>query len=596
MNVSFTYSSGLLRRYLAPLWRPALLMSALLLVAIAIELIGPQIMRSFIDTAERGGPASALANAALLFIAAALVGQAVRIGAAYMSEIVGWAATNRLRGDLLRHVLGLDLSFHKQHPPGALIERIDGDVTALANFFSQFVVALLGNLLLLIGVLALLWREDWRAGLGVSIYALVTLAALNTVQRVGSARWQAALQSEADLGGFLEERLRATEDIRANGAELHILRQLDTLLTSQLAVLLRAFLARTYIFITSQALFAVGFASGLALGAWLYTQGQATIGTAFLITVYVGLLARPLEGIRNQAEDMQQASAGLARVAALLGTQPVIREQPSAELPSGPLNVTFAGVTFSYGDELPAGGSQADPTTQPDHVLQDIAFDLPAGHTLGVLGRTGSGKTTLIRLLLRLYDPGAGGIRLGGHNLRDLALSDVRRRVGVVTQDVQIFGASARENITLFDRQIDDAAIWRVLEALGLRELIERLPQGLDTRLGSGGVGLSAGQAQLLACARVFLRDPGLIILDEASSRLDPASEALLERAIDRLLAGRSAVIIAHRLATLRRADSILVLDHGRVAEFGPRATLAADPHSRFAELIRLGEDASTYR
>ena len=582
MNVSALSYTAMLRRYLGPLWRPALLMTVLLLLGIGVDLLGPQIMRRFIDAAESGGPQSALTGVALLFIGVTLVGQVVRIGAAYVSEIVGWGATNRLRGDLLRHVLGLDLAFHKQHPPGALIERVDGDVTALANFFSQFVVALLGNLLLLAGVLVLLWREDWRVGAGVTIYALVTLAVLNAVQRYGAPRWQAALQSEAELGGFLEERLRATEDIRANGAESYVLRQLDTLLQSQLAILLRAFLARTGIYVVTHALFAIGYATGLALGAWLFLNGDATIGTAFLITVYVGMLAQPLEAIRTELQDLQQASAGLARVGELLGLQPSVRETPQATLPTGALDVCFDSVTFSYADE-------ADEAEQATTTLANVSFGLAAGQKLGVLGRTGSGKTTLTRLLFRLYDPSDGSIKIGGTDLRDLALADIRSRVGMVTQDVQIFGATARDNITLFNPRIGDAAVWRVLDTLGLRVIVEAMPQGLDTRLGANGVGLSAGQAQLLACARVFLRDPSLVILDEASSRLDPATESLLERAIDRLLAGRTAIIIAHRLSTVRRADQILILEDGRIAEHGQRSELAADEHSRFAALLRTG-------
>ena len=580
MNVSALSYTAMLRRYLGPLWRPALLMAVLLLLGIGVDLLGPQIMRRFIDAADLGGPQSALTGIALLFVGVALVGQVVRIGAAYVSEIVGWGATNRLRGDLLRHVLGLDLTFHKQHPPGALIERVDGDVTALANFFSQFVVALLGNLLLLAGVLVLLWREDWRAGAGVTIYALVTLAVLNAVQRYGTPRWQAALQSEAELGGFLEERLRATEDIRANGAENYVLHQLDTLLQSQLAILLHAFLARSGIYVTTHALFTIGYATGLALGAWLFLNGSATIGTAFLITVYVGMLAQPLEAIRTELQDLQQASAGLARVGELLGLQPSVRETPRSTLATGALDVCFDNATFGYADEE---AGQAATT------LANITFHLDAGQTLGVLGRTGSGKTTLTRLLFRLYDPSDGSIEIGGTDLRDLALADIRSRVGMVTQDVQIFGATARDNITLFNPRIGDAAVWRVLDTLGLRVIVEAMPQGLDTRLGANGVGLSAGQAQLLACARVFLRDPSLVILDEASSRLDPATESLLERAIDRLLAGRTAIIIAHRLSTVRRADQILILEDGRIAEHGQRSELAADEHSRFAALLRTG-------
>jgi ATP-binding cassette subfamily B protein len=206
-----------------------------------------------------------------------------------------------------------------------------------------------------------------------------------------------------------------------------------------------------------------------------------------------------------------------------------------------------------------------------------------------MLGRTGSGKTTLTRLLFRLYDPNAGALRLGDVDIRDVSLQNLRGRVGMVTQDVQLFQASVRDNLTLFSPRIPDQAILSVLREIGLWDWFQSLPDGLDTQLGAGGSGLSAGQAQLLAFTRVFLKDPGLVILDEASSRLDPATERLLERAIDRLFQNRTGIVIAHRLGTVQRADNILILDNGRIAEYGPRAALAADPESRFAHLLRAG-------
>jgi ABC-type multidrug transport system fused ATPase/permease subunit len=222
-------------------------------------------------------------------------------------------------------------------------------------------------------------------------------------------------------------------------------------------------------------------------------------------------------------------------------------------------------------------------------VLDDISFDLEPGKVLGLLGRTGSGKTTLSRLLFRLYDPSVGAIHLGGVDVREVGLSDLRQRVGMVTQDVQLFGASVRDNLTFFSARFSDEQLWSVLRELGLWDWVQALPDGMDTKLGPGGKGLSAGEAQMLAFARVFLKDPGLVILDEASSRIDPATERLLERAIDRLLEGRTAVIIAHRLATVQRADEIVILEGGSVCEHGSRRVLANDPSSRFYGLLQTG-------
>jgi ABC-type multidrug transport system fused ATPase/permease subunit len=205
------------------------------------------------------------------------------------------------------------------------------------------------------------------------------------------------------------------------------------------------------------------------------------------------------------------------------------------------------------------------------------------------LGRTGSGKTTISRLLCRLYDTSAGSVRLDGADVRAMPLAELRRRVGVVTQDVQLFQATVRENLTFFDARVPDARILGVIAQMGLESWLARLPQGLDTPLEGGGGGLSAGEAQLLAFIRVFLRDPGLVILDEPSSRLDLATERLIERGVGALLRGRTAIIIAHRLATVQRADLILTLGDGRILEFGPREALARDPQSHFAHLLRTG-------
>jgi ATP-binding cassette subfamily B protein len=218
-----------------------------------------------------------------------------------------------------------------------------------------------------------------------------------------------------------------------------------------------------------------------------------------------------------------------------------------------------------------------------------VSFRLEPGRVLGLLGRTGSGKTTITRLLFRLYEPQGGAVRLGGTELGELRLDELRRRVAMVTQEVKLFGATVRDNVTFFDRAVPDGRILDAIDALGMRAWLDALPEGLDTVLQGGNASLSAGEAQLLAVARAFLADPGLVILDEPSSRLDPATERMIEGAMARLVAGRTAIVIAHRLGTVQRADEILILEEGRVREHGDRASLAADPRSRFSELLHVG-------
>mgnify|MGYP000848395511 CR=1 FL=1 len=587
MPRSFNTYWTLLGTYLRPQLHRVVLLALLLFSSIGLQLLNPQIIRYVIDAAQHssGGP---LAWAGLAFIAAALAERAARQGALYVGEQTGWVATNALRRDLARHCLRLDMAFHKAHTPGELIERIDGDVTALSEFFAQFAVWLLGNTVLIIAILALLFREDWRVGVGLSIYALVTLVVLGRLQNLGMRRWTAYRQAEAELFGFLEERIGGTEDIRANGAEAYTLNQLDTLMEQALVSNRAARLAGNLAFVSTNFLFVLGYSLGLALGAYLYLQGSVSLGSAFMIVYYIGMLAAPLESMREQAQQLQQARASIGRIRELFAYQPRVAEQVRATLPAGALGLACAGVVFSYDDAIvPTGHEAANGAVE--RALDTVTFTLAPGQVLGLLGRTGSGKTTLTRLLLRLYDPQQGTICLGGVHLPELALADLRARVGVVTQDVQLFSASIRNNLALFDRTISDVQIEQALTELGLLEWVRSLPHGLDTRLGAGGLGLSAGEAQLLAFARVFLRDPGLVILDEASSRLDPVTERLLERAVGRLLAGRTALIIAHRLATVQRADQIMILERGQIAELGARLTLAADPGSRFTGLLRTG-------
>jgi ATP-binding cassette subfamily B protein len=310
-----------------------------------------------------------------------------------------------------------------------------------------------------------------------------------------------------------------------------------------------------------------------------------------LFTYLDGLLWGPLAALSIQLQTLQTAEVSIVRVRELVQASSRLTEG-TACLPAGAPSVEFRNVRFAYpGRGASAGrlasGAQGPPLRQA--ALEDVSFCLQAEHTLGVLGRTGSGKTTLSRLLYRFYDPQQGQVCLDGVDLRETCLDALRARIGLVTQDVQLLAGTLRDNLCFYETRaaVPDARLLEALEGLALDRWLARFPAGLDTMLTDAS--LSAGEAQLVALARVFLKDPGLIILDEASSRLDPATEALLGRALDRLMAGRTALIIAHRLSTLARVDEVLILEEGRVVEHGERAALAADPCSRLAALLNTG-------
>ena len=575
MNIPLREYWALLGTYLRPQWKRATIMLGLLLTAIGLQLFVPQIVRAFIDGATAGTPVGELTRLAVIFLALALIKEIASATTTYVGQDVRWRATNALRRDLALHCLRLDMRFHNLKTPGEMIERVDSDVDELSNFFSHFVVEILGNAVLLIGVLVLLFLEDWRVGTAFLGFCFLTVLILVRVIPFAVGQWEKAREANSELFGFLEERLAGTEDIAALGAGPYILRRFSEALTVFLRDTRKAWVKGSVIWLASLTTFTLGNITALAMGAWLFQQGVLTIGAVYIIFHYNEMLRRPLETITRQMQDLQRAGGSIARIKELLGMASSTQDGEGEPIPDGTLALDFDGVTFSYNGE--------------DVTLEHVDFRLQPGQVLGLLGRTGSGKTTIARLLFRLYDPARGGIRLNGVDLREPRLDEVRTRVGMVTQDVQLFRATVRDNLTFFDRSIPDARVEEVLKDLGLWHWVETLPDGLNTELESDGGGLSAGEAQLLAFTRVFLRNPGLVILDEASSRLDPATEQLIERAVDKLFENRTAIIIAHRLATVQRADQILILEHGRIVEHGPREYLATNANSRFFQLMQTG-------
>ncbi len=584
MNHTLQNYWHLFQTYLTPQRGAVMLMALFLLISVGLQLVGPQVIRTFIDAVQTGASEGALLRAALLFLAITFVQQMMKVLASYWSERVAWTATNALRADLATHLLHLDLSFHKAHTAGELIERVDGDVHELAEFFSSFAVQLLSSALLLIGVLVAVWWVDLRLGIALTLFALAALGALSRIWQKGIPYWQADREHSARFYGYVGEVLAATEDIRTSAATPYVMQRFFAQLQQWLPVRVWAGFWGQSVMTTAILLFAVGDALAYGLSGTLYTNGVISLGTVYLVVAYTVMLAAPIETIRHQMQNLQQADASITRILELLATQSTLIKG-TATLPAGALSVVVQDVSFRYAPEStqPAATAQEQPPATLDH----ITFRLAAGRTLGLLGHTGSGKTTLTRLLFRFYDPQMGEVCLGGVAGRDSDLTAWRARVGLVTQEVQLFEASLRNNLTFFDPTIPDAQLLAVLEKLGLQAWLARLGAGLDSPISSAA--LSAGEAQLVALARLFLKDPGLVILDEASSRLDPATEALLDGALATLLQGRTAIIIAHRLATVERVDDILILDAGRVQEFGTRVTLAANPASIYTKLKQTG-------
>ena len=373
MALSFGPHRRLLTTYLAPQRARVALLAVMLLGGIGLQLLNPQVMRFFIDTAAAGGPMRALLLAALVYLVAGLLGRGLTFATSYVGLNVAWKATNALRGDLTRHCLRLDMPFHKTHTPGEMIERVDGDALALGTFFSQMVVKTTGNALLVIAILFLLYRENAAAGLILTAYTALIVAVLAGTQNLGAKRWAAARQAWAEQSSFLEEHIAGSEDIRGIGAEQYVLDKLLGIMNSLTERARGGWMANALGFSLTNFLYIVGYGLGLGIGAYLYTRGSVTIGTAFVMVYYIGMLAAPLDEIRDQAKELQQATGSVDRINELFALQPQVVETARAELPAGALSVAFEDVSFAYDDESANGESANDESRSTQHAARSTS-------------------------------------------------------------------------------------------------------------------------------------------------------------------------------------------------------------------------------
>jgi len=599
LNVPLRKYWEIQKQYLLPFKKMVIFLAIVLVSGTGLQIFTPFIIERYIDLAISGSsiqninnflskiglPSLNMANvlSMLVFLGALymilmFIQQLVSLLSVYISQNLSWSTTNRLRYDLTQHCVNLDMTFHNKHKPGEMIERIDGDINTLAIFLSQFSVQLITSLLFVIGVLIAFFIKHWILGLSFTIFTLLAIIVMYVLRNFSIKAWEQQRQTSADLFGTIEENLSAIEDVKANGAVNYSMKKFFDYSRKDVRAFRRA-LIREQLFVTAiWGIIAIINTLIFAPSIPLLNRGIITLGTIFLIQIFAGMLLRPIFIITRQMQNLQRAGAAIDRINRIFQTQTIVRDQGKKKLSPGPLAIEFNNLNFAYNEN--------------NYVLKNISFKLEPGKKLGILGHTGSGKTTITRLLFRLYDikQEDGFIKINNTDIREISLKELRGKISYVTQSVELFQASIRDNITLFDKRIADEKIVSILEDIGLGNWIHNQPKGLDTIISSSEHGISAGEAQLLALARAFIKKPNLVVLDEASSRLDPVTEKLIENAIEKLFLNRTGIVIAHRLATLNKVDEIIIIDKGRIIEQGKREELARNKESKFYKLLQTGE------
>ncbi len=552
-------------RYFRPYWPHALATVAIIALNAAVGLVPPLLVRDLLDRAVPGRDSLLLAELLLGMVAAALVGGFLGVAQNYLSTVVGQRVMYDLRNQMYAHLQRLSLRFFTDHRTGEIISRVTNDVGGVQQVVTTTLVSTVTNLAVVGSTAALIFALDWRLALvAVGVLPLFILP----TRRVGRARQRLAGQVQAalaEMNHHMHETLNVsgallvrvfgrreeeTERFRRRNAELMRLN-------------VRQSLVGRWFFMWIGLFGSLGPAVIYGFGGWLAIRGQISVGTVVAFVALLGRLYGPLSMLLNVHVELYASLALFRRIFEYLDLEPEVRGRPGARpLTAVRGRVAFEDVTFSYRPGAPA--------------LRDLSFTVEPGRLCALVGPSGAGKTTVTYLLLRLYDPDAGRVTLDGVDLRDVTLASLAEQVGVVTQEPYLFYGTVRENLLYARPGATQDELEEACRAAQVHEVVAALPQGYDTVIGERGYRLSGGEKQRLAIARVVLKDPRLLILDEATSSLDSHSERLVQQALDHLLRGRTSIVIAHRLSTVLQADKILVLDGGRLVEEGTHAELLA--------------------
>jgi ATP-binding cassette subfamily B multidrug efflux pump len=599
------YDGRLMRRLLR-YTRPyrGLVGGALLLLMLegALQLVGPLLTQRVIDVAVPARDARLIAVLAAAFVGALVAQFFCSYGETMLTALLGQRIMQDLRQELFAHLQRLSIGFFDRSPVGRLTTRVTSDIEALNELFTAGVVAGLGDLFTLVAIGAVMIVIDWR--LALAAFAVIPFIYLTSwVFRVKVREAYREIRARlARINAFLQERLSGMRVVQLFGQERRESARFDRLNRDHLDVHLKSITVYALYFPAIEILTSVALASLLVSSASRVLGHTLTVGTVAAFLQFVRRFFQPLQDLSDKYNTLQQAMAASERVFTLLDTEPAtgstegFRRAGSLDAPPRTgVAVTFEDVWFAYAGSHAAGGASpgGSAPAEPEWVLKGVNFTVRPGETLALVGHTGAGKTTIVSLLLRFYEPQRGRILVDGVDVRAMPLEVLRSRIGYVQQDIFLFAGDVATNIRLSSPLSDDA-VRAAADRVGADRMIGRLPNGYAQVLGERGASISVGERQLLSFARAVAADPALLVLDEATSAVDSEIEGEIQRALAVLMQGRTTIAIAHRLSTIVAADEILVLHHGRIVERGNHRGLLAKG-GLYERLYRLqvGESAS---
>ncbi len=560
-------------------WR-VLAMSVALVSATAAALAPAPLAKLAIDDGIQRGDAGALDLIVALFLVSALVYAVASYAQTYLVGWVGQRALQDLRVRLFTHLQRLSISFYSRNRAGVIISRITNDVEALDQLVEDGIATLFQSGLTLVGVVVILLVLDLRLAL-LTFLAIPILLIGGVVFRIASAdAYRLTREKIAIITGYLQETLSGIRVVRVFGQEPRHIEQFGELNEANREANLTTVKLNAAYFPAVEFLSALVTVEILVAGGIEAINGHTSTGVVFAFVAALNNFFDPIQQLSQLYTTYQSGMAALDKIFELLDEQPDLVDAPdAAELPSIRGELRFDEVSFRYGSGSGSGDDDF-------YALRDVDLVIPPGQTVALVGETGAGKSTFAKLVARFYDPTSGAVLVDGHDLRDVTAESLRSQMGIVPQEGFLFSGTIRENIAFGRPDAGDADVRDAARAVGADSFIEALDDGYDAQIGERGVQLSAGQRQLVAFARALVADPGILVLDEATSNVDVHTETLIEKGLRRLVAGRTAIVIAHRLSTIRGASRILVLEHGRVVEDGTHDELL-DARGRYWRLYR---------